>query len=136
MSQRLLTVARTPRFIPRRPGIFRLVLLLIILFAIIGYISPVKDYVEKSRLIANESNATAALKEQHNQLLIEKERLLNNEYVERIARKDLGMVRPGEEPFVVRDLEKDESPSMIAGNDEAEKSFLDRAMETITSLLP
>ena len=136
MSQRVLRVARTPRLIPRRTGILRLVLLLIILFAIIGYISPINDYVDKSRLIADESNETAALRAQRDQLLNEKERLLNNEYVERIARKDLGMIRPGEQPFVVRDLEKDEPPSMTAGNDKAEKSFLDRAMDTITSLLP
>ena len=93
----------------RRRGLWRLVLLLVMLLIAACYISPVRAYVERSNQIESERAATQELQQQHDGLLTEKERLQQNEYVEQVARRELGLVRPGEQPFVVKDLNRSNS---------------------------
>lgn len=135
MPTRAVSATRLPRVISRRRGIWRLALLGVILLTAAGYVSPVRDYIEKSGKIAEERAATEALRKQHEELLLEKENLLRNEYVERAARRDLGMVKPGEQPFVVRNLEQ-EAPAAPAAPDSENKSLMDRLLETVNALLP
>lgn len=135
MPTRAVSATRLLRVTSRRRGIWRLALLGVILLTVAGYVSPVRDYIEKSGKISEERAATEALRKQHEELLLEKENLLRNEYVERAARRDLGMVKPGEQPFVVRNLEQ-EAPPAPAAPDSENKSLMDRFLETVNALLP
>ncbi|MBE0429982.1 MAG: septum formation initiator family protein [Thermoleophilia bacterium] len=69
-----------------------------------SYAAPVRAYIERSRQIEQEKAATAELQTRHQQLLVERDRLQDQRYVEQVARRDLGLVRPGEQSFVVKDL--------------------------------
>lgn len=135
MPQRSIAAPRRPKLI-LRPGIWRLILLGIIFITIIGYISPVRDYIAKNRQISREQVVRDELRQQRDRLLAEKDLLSSTAYVEKIARRDLGMVRPGEQPYAVRDLNQDQAPpEPVAANGE-QKSLVDRFMDTIVSLLP
>lgn len=135
MPQRAIASPRRPKLI-LRPGIWRLILLGIIFITIIGYISPVRDYIGKNRQISREQAVRDELRQQRDRLLAEKDLLSSTAYVEKIARRDLGMVRPGEQPYAVRDLNQDQAPpEPVAANGE-QKSLVDRFMDTIVSLLP
>lgn len=136
-------------FLARRPGWWRLMIVGVILLIAAGYISPVRAFVEKSRLIQREQAKTESLRKQRDELQFEKDSLQNNSYVEQVARRDLGMVKPGEQPYVVKDLNTEENPVVIiegaAPNAESpvetgaepveETSFTGRIMDTLGSLI-
>lgn len=88
----------------RRKGLWRLLILGIIMAVFASYAAPVRAYIERSRQIEQEKAATAELQTRHQQLLVERDRLQDQRYVEQVARRDLGLVRPGEQSFVVKDL--------------------------------
>lgn len=98
----------------RRQGILRAAIVLITVLIVAGYVSPVKSYIERSRQIASERAAAGELKTQHDKLITEKAQLQDNTYVEQVARRDLGLVKPGEQPFVLKDLNQGKSGSGTA----------------------
>ena len=55
---------------------------------------------------------------------------------EQVARKDLGMVKPGEQPFVVKDLNTYEGESNTTVAPAEDASLVERVMEAIGSVLP
>lgn len=122
------------RALPRRQGLWRLGLLAIILVTVVGYYAPFRDYLERSGQISREREATEELRRQHEALVKEKELLATGEYVEQVARRDLGMIKPGEQPYVVRELEQGQQPSPSPAR--TEDSFIDRAAGFLGSLLP
>lgn len=150
MSQRAIAAPRLSGFLARRPGWWRMMIVAVIIFIAACYISPVRAYMEKSRLIQGEQEKTESLRSQRDQLTYEKDSLQNNSYVEQVARRDLGMVKPGEQPYVVKDLNAEEAPAIInegpAVNEESpavneaqpveEASFTDRIVESLGSLIP
>ena len=150
MSTRAAAAPRLNGFLARRPGWWRLMIVGVIIFIAACYISPVRAYVDKSRLIQSEQAKTESLRSQRDQLQYEKDNLQNTTYVEQVARRDLGMVKPGEQPYVVKDLNAeeiapaiDEGPAVIEENpvlNEAqpveEASLSDRIVETLGNLIP
>lgn len=108
----------------------------VIILIAAGYISPVRAYVEKSRLIQREQAKTESLRIQRDQLQHERDRLQNNSYVEQVARRDLGMVKPGEQPYVVKDFNDEESPAAIDAQLVEETSVSDWIVNTLSSVIP
>ncbi len=102
----------------KRQGLWRLALLMVMLVIAALYVSPIKTYISRSGQIENERAATGELKQQHERLLNEKERLKQDEYVEQVARRELGLVRPGEQPFVVKQIKNE--PASTAPPDRAD----------------
>ena len=122
-------------FLSRRRGWWRLVVLGIILLIMGSYVSPVKAYLEKSSAIQREQAVTDDLRLQHDELEQEKINLQNTGYVEQVARKDLGMVKPGEQPYVVKDL-NDGAPPAADVPQPQDPSLFERVVNSVSSLLP
>jgi len=123
-------------FLARRRGWWRLMVLGIIILILGSYISPVRTYLEKSSAIQREQAVTDELRSQRDMLQKEKDSLQNNNYVEQVARKDLGMVKPGEQPFVVKDLNTYDGEGVTTVAPAEDVSLVERVMEAIESVLP
>jgi cell division protein FtsL len=123
-------------FFPRRRGWWRLVLLIVIIVSIIGYVSPVRSYISRSEQISIEKAGTSSLRQQHEQLQLEKERLQNQAYVEQVARKDLGLVKPGEQSYVLKNLDQDDEIAAATEPVQKDESFFSRVLDAAGSLLP
>jgi len=136
LSQRVISAPRSGGFMARRPGWWRLMIVGVIILIAAGYVSPVRAYVEKSRLIQKEHAKTESLRSQRDQLQQERDSLQDSSYVERVARRDLGMVKPGEQPYVVKDLNAEESPAAIEPQLVEESSVSDWIVNTIGNLIP
>ena len=136
MSQRTMASPGMIGFLSRRRGWWRLVVLGIILLILGSYVSPVRAYLEKSDAIQREQAVTDNLSREHDQLQKEKANLLNTGYVEQVARKDLGMVKPGEQPYVVKDLNDAEAAGPPGAVQPQEQSWFDRLVSAAGSLLP
>lgn len=103
----------------RRQGLWRLLILLFIIFIIGCYISPVRSFIERSGQIESERAMTEQLRSEHDNLMIEKESLQDDLYVEQVAREDLGLVKPGEQSYVVKDFDGGQPPAtdpLVAGD--------------------
>lgn len=138
MHHRATTATGVAGFFPRRRGWWRLVLLIVILITIAGYISPVRSYIERSHQISAEKDVAASLSRERDRLQTEKDRLQNQEYVEQVARKDLGLVKPGEQSYVLKNLDQGaepEAPAAPAAPSE-QKSPLDSFLDAIGSMVP
>ena len=136
MSQRATVAPGMIGFLSRRRGWWRLMLLGVILLIFGSYISPLRSYLEKSGTIQREQAATEELKREHDRLQQEKESLQDSRYLEHVARKDLGMIKPGEQPYVVKDLNNDEDPGAIDSQPAGEASLGERIMNSLGSLIP
>lgn len=135
MSSRATVSPGMIGFLSRRRGWWRLVVLGIILLITASYVSPVKAYLEKSSAIQREQAVTADLRRQHDGLEQEKINLQNTGYVEQVARKDLGMVKPGEQPYVVRDL-NDGAPPAAEVPQPQDPSLFEQIVNSVSSHLP
>jgi len=122
-------------FLARRPGWWRLMIVGVIILIACLYVSPVRAFVEKSNLIQSEKAKTESLRSERDRLQFEKDSLQNNSYVEQVARRDLGMVKPGEQPYVVKDLNTTEEPPAPEAQPAEDPSAIDRAMESLDSLI-
>ncbi|CAN5347444.1 hypothetical protein BH20ACT24_BH20ACT24_11630 [soil metagenome] len=77
------------------------VLILVVSALLLYLVVPLRSFIaQRDRLTQLEEQARA-LERQNSELEEEIRRLYDPEYLERIARECLGMVRPGEIPFVV-----------------------------------
>lgn len=123
-------------FLARRRGWWRLMVLGVIILIFGNYISPVRTYIGKSSAIQSERAGTDELRSQRDMLQKEKDSLQNNNYVEQVARKDLGMVKPGEQPFVVKDLNTYDGEGVTTVAPAEDVSLVERVMEAIESVLP
>ncbi|MHB0976189.1 MAG: FtsB family cell division protein [Candidatus Aquicultorales bacterium] len=93
---------------------------------------PVVDRAEQSRKIERLERKIQSLEEQN--VAAEKEiaRLSTDEYVEEIARRDLGLAKPDEEVYVVYGAEETESPAPAKKPpQEDEPSWWRRVLELI-----
>lgn len=64
-------------------------------------LTPARQAYHQSRLLSAEEQKLAALKNQNSKLEERLQRLQDPEYVETLAREQLGLVRPGEVSYVV-----------------------------------
>jgi len=91
----------------RRPGLGRgltrrgLVLALVAFALTAMTIYPLRQYVTQQRRIEQLQAKQAALDAEVSRLEAERARLKDPEYVEQLAREDLQMAKPGEEPYVM-----------------------------------
>lgn len=137
MSQRAAAAPILTRFFRRR-GLWRLGMLLVILLIMAGYVSPLKSLYTRNQQISQEQAATEELRYQRDALQREKERLQDNSYVEQIARRDLGLIRPGEQPYVVKEINQETSESVAAPTSATpeKESFVGKVLDGLKSLLP
>ncbi len=121
MSGRAATVSARNVSRPRRQGLWRLLILVLMILILGGYISPIMKYIDRSEKIESERAATEELRSEFDLLQAEKMHLQRNDYIEQVARRDLGLVRPGEQPYVVRDLDQgaDEKQAAAVAEEEA-----------------
>ena len=81
----------------------RYALLLVFLVLLLLYIGPAKSYIHTLGESNSRADQVRALEREHAKLEARKRALANPDVVEAEARR-LGMVRPGERPFVMRNL--------------------------------
>lgn len=81
----------------------RYALLVVFVGLLFLYVNPLRSYVDTLRESAQRQQQVRALERENAQLEARKRALTNPDVVEAEARR-LGMVRPGERPFVVRNL--------------------------------
>ncbi|HEX9711981.1 MAG TPA: septum formation initiator family protein [Actinomycetota bacterium] len=77
------------------------VLLLVIGGLMFSSVYPLRRYIAVRHGIEQLTAEDRALRDRIDELLAEREELLSDAEVERLARSGLGMVRPGEVPFVI-----------------------------------
>ncbi len=111
-------------------------MLAVILVIAAGYISPVMTIYSRSKDIRQEQAEASQLQQKHDTLQLERDRLQTNPYVEEVARRDLGLIHPGEQPYVVRDLNTASSAPANVPAAPAPKSLFGRALDDLKSLLP
>jgi cell division protein FtsB len=92
-----------PRPRPRRARLTARATLLLIAVGAIGFLSiaPARLYLEQRAELAELSRRAQTLEESNARLIDRTQRLKDPEFLERLARQCLGMVRPGEVAFVV-----------------------------------
>lgn len=137
LYHRTASAPRLVRTAFRRKGLWRLAFLVVALVIFASYVSPVRTYLERAMQVEQESVVTSQLRRQHEQLIQEWDQLQNNGYIEEVARRDLGLVRVGEQAFVVKELDKGEAapgdPPDIA---QADSSWNERLVGWLGGLLP
>ncbi|MHB1391379.1 MAG: FtsB family cell division protein [Thermoleophilia bacterium] len=137
LYHRTVSVPRLAQTASRRKGLWRLAFLAVALVIFASYVAPVRSYLERARQVEQETAVTSQLRQQHDKLTQERAQLQNNSYVEEVARRDLGLVRAGEQPFVVKELDQGDkaagSPPDIAGVD---LSWNARLADWLGGLLP
>ena len=79
----------------------RLILLGILILVSITAISPARQVFIQRQRIETEQAKLAALRHENEKLEQRLERLKNPDYLEKVARDELGMVAPGEVSYVV-----------------------------------
>lgn len=109
MTARTATVSRTMISTARRRGLLRLALLAILIFIGIAYVAPAYNFYTRNGEISRERDINKELTERNQQLALEKQKLLDGSQVEAVAREDLGLVKPGEQPYIVKDIEEQEA---------------------------
>lgn len=77
------------------------VLVLVVSALLLYLVVPLRSYLAQRDRLAQLEEQARALERQNSELEEEIRRLYDPEYLERIARECLGMVRPGEIAFVV-----------------------------------
>ncbi|MBP2633834.1 MAG: cell division protein FtsB [Firmicutes bacterium] len=84
----------------RKVSWFRLIL--VIMIAYFGYVGFNQQMhlnaIDHEQEIADSRLSKA--KRIHDELVLEKDKLNQNDYIEKIAREELGLVKPGELPYI------------------------------------
>ena len=93
----------------RRPSRSRLVLrwlgLAVVLVIALGYVQPLRAYLDAREQVQTRSADIAKLEREHDTLERRLEFTDTDAFIEREARR-LGLVRPGERLFIVKGLER------------------------------
>jgi cell division protein FtsL len=108
MTQRAAAISRTAATGNRRRGLLRLLLVGVLVVIGVGYVSPAVNFYTRSQEIGREQAAHEQLKARNDELNLERDRLNDMVYVEEVARKELGLVKAGEQPFIVKELDRDD----------------------------
>lgn len=70
------------------------------------YLDPTKTWLKQNREMGALNKSVDEARDRNESLRREMKELESNEYIERKAREELGLVKPGEEAFVVVDPEQ------------------------------
>lgn len=65
------------------------------------FVFPTRSYLEQQRQVSSARHAVAALKVQNEQLARQAKQLQTRSEIERLAREQFNMVRPGEQAYTV-----------------------------------
>lgn len=93
--------AQAPGAKPKRPGAFVAVLLLVGLAIVLAGVFPFRQLIAQERLVENTQAQLDALVAENEGLAAEIDSIATPAELERIAREQYGMVRPGETSYVV-----------------------------------
>jgi cell division protein FtsB len=108
MASGSATASRVASSTVKRSGLLRLALVGILCLIGIGYISPAYNFYTRTNEIRDAREVNGALQVTNDDLNDEKQRLLDGAYIEVVARRDLGLVKPGEQSFIVKDIEQEQ----------------------------
>ncbi len=125
--------AKAPAAKPKRPGAFVVVLLLVGLAIVLAGVFPFRQLIAQERLVENTQAKLDALTAENEALQAEIAAVATPTELERIAREQYGMVRPGETSYVV---ELDGGPvpqSSVSGVEDVDsRSLLERFWDFLT----
>lgn len=118
---------------PRRPGAFVAVLLLVGLAIVLAGVFPFRQLIAQERLVENTQAQLDALIAENETLQAEIDAVATPAELERIAREQYGMVRPGETSYVV---EPNGGPvpagTVVQPEDVDSRSLLERFWDFLT----
>ena len=131
-----MTTTDTPAGIAqkrRRPGAFVAVLLLVALAIVLAGVFPFRQLIAQERLVENTQTKLDALVAENEALQAEIDAVSSPAELERIAREQYGMVRPGETSYVV-ELDGGPVPNgPIAPQEDLDsRSLLERVWDFLT----
>lgn len=98
---------------------------------VVAALGPAQQALEQRRAIESEQQKLAALRSTNIQLDEELARLSDQEYLEKAAREQLGLVRPGETSYIVERPVAQPEPKVGAVQPE---SWHERAWEWVRSI--
>ncbi|MDJ0923922.1 MAG: septum formation initiator family protein [Acidimicrobiia bacterium] len=117
----------------KRPGAFVAVLLLVGLAIVLAGVFPFRQLIAQERLVENTQAKLDALVAENEALQAEIEAVTSPTELERLAREQYGMVRPGETSYVV---ELDGGPAFDSAAPQEEsadsRSLLERFWDFLT----
>ena len=79
----------------------RLVFISTVGVLLITGVPPARQLIRQNQRINSEHEKLSALQSENDRLEMRLERLTNSDYLEKVAREELGMVQPGEISYVV-----------------------------------
>ena len=85
----------------RRSGVYALLALSFLVLFFFWSLEPTQNWLRQKREMALLNGKISAIERENRSLDEEKVALSSLERIERLARKDLGLVKPGEEAYVV-----------------------------------
>ena len=123
----------------RRKTIRRAVLLGTALALLVWAFSPSGRLFDRKREIVELKRQVAEYREKNDRLRWEAERLNSDQYLELLARKELGLVRPGQQPYILLSSAETVAPSVEPKPAPPEKStppkgFLESLLSTLGEL--
>jgi cell division protein FtsB len=91
----------SPRVRRRRIAVSAVLLGLAVVGFLFAFVYPTSTFLQQRAEIGKTEERIARVEEETRRLEADNERLLSDEEVERLAREQYGLVRPGETPFVL-----------------------------------
>jgi cell division protein FtsB len=92
---------RRPRARRRRGALFALLVALALVVVLFAFVYPTRTYMQQRRQLRTAERRLEVLEESTKALERDSARLQSDAEVERRAREDFGLVRPGETPYVL-----------------------------------
>jgi cell division protein FtsB len=131
-----MTVTDTPAAATARrsrPGAFVVVLLLVGLAIVLAGVFPFRQLIAQERLVDNTRTQLDALVAGNESLQAQIDAVQSPTELERIAREQYGMVRPGETSYVV-ELDGGPVPGRVVGQDQEvdSRTLLERFWDFLT----
>jgi cell division protein FtsB len=110
--------------------------LLLVMFALAATaVYPLRQYVSQQDRIERLQAKQRALAAENARLEAERKRLRDPAYVEQLAKRDYGLVAPGEESWVVTGRPPTTQPAAPAAPAEPDRPWYQRAWQRLTSWL-
>lgn len=115
---------------------FRLFLLSFFLVVLFWSIYPLKERLDQQREIKNLNAKLVRLKKENRVLKDDLGKLKRDEYIELLARKEFGLIKPGEEAYLVA-TSKEEEVEVVEEKPKKEKpTFWQRVKQFFQRLTP
>ncbi len=84
-----------------RPRLYGLLVLALLFLVLLWCLEPAQQWLRQRKEISLLNQRITQLKKENSKLEEEKAKLNTDEYVEQVARKELGLIKQGEEAYVV-----------------------------------